>query len=376
MLPTMGAYYDGEVSRRHHVNVALNQELQVLEIEGETIDAPLRWPFALLRAQNNHREEDNVLTLTLHEHRSDETQRSLSRLSITDAVLIENLQHSCPNLFKADVNSGTLKRVVTRASMAVAALLLMLFVILPSMANTLAALIPIEREIAFGKTVVSQMEMFLGADRIGDLRCTNTDGLRALDKMTTQLTENSDLEYDLEVSVFDSEMINAFAAPGGQIVIMRGLLETVSGPDAVAAVLAHEIGHVENRDATKNSLRAAGSAGLLAMVLGDIGGGSLLAVLADHTLQASYSREAEEDADIFAIEMLNKAEIGTNGMAAFFDQLTQLESTVAKYLPGYLWTHPTTDARANRARENARIYPMGTPVLSQSEWDALGSICE
>ena len=107
------------------------------------------------------------------------------------------------------------------------------------MADTLATLIPVEREIAFGKTVVAQMESALGAADMGALRCTGPEGRAALDAMLTRLSGGQALQYDLEVQVFDHKMVNAFAAPGGQIVVMRGLLDSATGPDAVASVLAH-----------------------------------------------------------------------------------------------------------------------------------------
>jgi predicted Zn-dependent protease len=264
--------------------------------------------------------------------------------------------------------------LLARSALAVGAVVLMLFVILPRMADTLASVIPIEREIAFGKSVIAQMERALGAADLGDLRCNGDEGQAALDRMVARLTEGQDLQYDLNVRVFDHDMVNAFAAPGGQVVVMRGLLEDVSGPDAVAAVLAHEIGHVEARDATRIALRAAGSAGLLSMVLGDFTGGTIAVVLGERMMQASYTREAEAAADVFAIDMLNAAGVDSSGMAEFFDYIGELQGD-ALQIPEYLSTHPASDARAERARENAETQDATTPVLSDADWQALKGIC-
>ena len=100
----------------------------------------------------------------------------------------------------------------------------------------------------------------------------------------------------LTVIVLDDPMVNAFAAPGGQIVFFRGMIESAESPDELAAVMAHEVGHVVARDPTRLALRSVGSVGLLGLLLGDFAGGGLIVVLADQLLDSSYSREAEEKA--------------------------------------------------------------------------------
>jgi len=242
------------------------------------------------------------------------------------------------------------------------------------MADTLAALIPIEREIAFGKSVVAQIERALGGTQLGALQCTDPEGVAALEGMVTRLTGGRRMEYELNVVVFDHAMINAFAAPGGQIVLMRGLLDQAPGRDAVAAVLAHEIGHVERRDATRHALRAAGTAGLVSMVLGDFTGGAAAVVLGERLLQSSYTRAAEAEADSFALDMLNRAGIDSTGMAAFFEQLAAEDGRPK--LPAYFSTHPASADRAERARSNADDQQPTTAVLSDEDWQALKAICD
>jgi len=174
--------------------------------------------------------------------------------------------------------------------------------------------------------------------------------------------------------VFDHEMVNAFAAPGGQVVLMRGLIEAASGPEAVAGVLAHEIGHVENRDATRNALRAAGSAGLLSMVFGDFSGGAIAVVLAEQMLNAGYTREAERAADDFALEAMRRAGVDSAGLASFFEFIMEKQGDVPKGL-GYFMSHPPSQARAEKALRVAEGQGETKPVLSAAEWRALQDIC-
>ncbi len=216
-----GSYYDGETAGRHAVTVEMEEGAGALLLTGAALDGVHRWPLHRLRALADHA-RNTSLTLTLHARTKDESLRVAARLIITDKDLITRLEQLCPDLYRQDMHKGSWHKIIKRSALAVGALVLMVFVILPRMANTLAELIPIEREIAFGKSVTAQIESALGAADLGDLQCSNAEGRAALDKMAARLTKGQDLQYNLEINVLNHEMVNACAAPGGQIVVMRG----------------------------------------------------------------------------------------------------------------------------------------------------------
>ena len=366
-----GVFHDGQTAAEHSVEVALSGDGLSLRISGETLGAALLWPLPDLRAVSEPGQA-TPLILTRHAESGDESPRDPARLVLTDPALIDWLRRTRPALYRRDLRHGTGRRILKRAALALAALAVMLLFILPRMADTLAGLIPVEREVAFGKTVVAQMERFLGGDRLGALHCSDPAGEAALAAMIERLTAGRDLDYEIAATVFDHPMVNAFAAPGGQVVLMRGFLDKAGSADAAAAVLAHEIGHVVSRDATRHSLRAAGSAGLLSMVLGDVAGGVLLVALGEQMLNSSYSREAEREADRFALGMLDAAGGSTGGMAAFFEML---DEGAGGDLPDYLSSHPVTAERAEAARAHAAGQGTTSPVLDEGQWQALLGIC-
>lgn len=376
-----GRYFDGETAARHDVEIVLDEVAGVLAISGASVGDTRFWPTARLRTLTDQATE-SAMTVTLLDHADDGNQHDVARLSFSDPHLVRDLERLCPCLYRKDVGRGVLRKVALYSFSAVAALALIIFVILPRMADILAELIPVEREIALGKTIVSRIEWSI--DKFdsgeGELVCETESGREALDKMLERLTANRDLKFEPNIKIFDQPMVNAFAAPGGQIVLMRGLLDSASGPDAVAAVLAHEIGHAERRDGTRNAIRAAGSAGLLSMVLGDVTGGTLTVLMAEALLNASYSREAEAAADEFALEMLNDAGISSVGMAEFFeflelDEDASEEEFDAPEIPDYFSSHPASADRARRARENADEGRTIEPALNEEDWNALLSIC-
>ena len=368
-------YYVGASGRRLDVGVTLENSYYLRLSHPELPKGGINWPLSDLRKLQDQARTDQIILTLRADTAVDSALIEAARLTVDDPDLIRQIERLCPELLKRDMPKGSARKILIRIGVAMAAVVLMIFVILPAMANTLSYIIPIKREVAYGKAVVRQMERFLGGTTAGDLVCSSPDGDAALAKMIARLIETTPTDYELNVAVMRHEMVNAFAAPGGQIVLVEGLLKQAKSPDEVAAVLGHEIGHVEARDATRGALRAAGSAGLLSMVLGDFAGGTAAVVIAEYTLNASYTREAEAEADTYARNMLDEADVSTAGMSDFFGSLGDLESKMPD-LPLYLSSHPDTAARAGRAADFAQTQMATTPVLDKTEWAALLAICD
>jgi Zn-dependent protease with chaperone function len=359
------AYHDGLTARRHVVGVEVGQDGLVLHHDDGRAE---HWPFARLRRIAAHA-DGRTFTLALLSETGDELPRDPARLVVSDAGLAAEIARAAPLLARRELPRGALRRVAIGTAGALGAVALILFVIVPMLAATIAERMPRETEIAFGRSVVAQIEGFLAPDD-APLACEGAAGRAALGQMTARLTAARTLGYDLRIEVFDHPMVNAFAAPGGHVILMRGLIEAAESPEEVAGVLAHEIGHVEARDPTRLALRAAGSAGILSLLIGDMLGGAAIAVAAEYMLTAAYSRQAEAAADAYALAMLAEAGVGAEGLAAFFDRVAEEAAAV----PEYLSTHPGLAARAVVARA-APSAPGAPPILGAEEWAALRAIC-
>lgn len=371
--PVQATFFDGQSAQRHAALLSVSPDSSALFIDLSASGGKVwLWPLDRLRALTGQADAGS-LSLTLVADTDDESPRDPARLVVTDPAFVAWLRANAPHLRKRDVRRGTAAKILGRAAIAVAAIGLIVFVILPRMSDYLANHMPREAEVSFGRVVVAQIGNFLGAGKGGDLICHSPAGEAALNRLAARLMDGQDLQYAISFSVFDHSMVNAFAAPGGQIVILRGLLDKANSPDEVAAVLAHEIGHVEARDPTRLMLRAAGTAGIVAMLLGDATGGTIVGILGDQILQSSYTRRAESDADGFALAMLADARVSSAAFADFFDTLAGLEAGFAP--PDYLSSHPPTAARATRARAHAETQAATAPVLNDADWQALKAIC-
>jgi beta-barrel assembly-enhancing protease len=156
--------------------------------------------------------------------------------------------------------------------------------------------------------------------------------------------------FHFELMVVDDAEVNAFALPGGYVVVNSGLLSEAESGEEVAGVLAHELSHVTERHSTR---RLAGSLGVsvalgLALGLVDLG---VPAYTMAELAGLRYGRGHEREADARGQELLKRAGISPLGMATFFERLSQ-----ARALPELLSTHPDPGGRAAQARLAARDF--------------------
>lgn len=138
---------------------------------------------------------------------------------------------------------------------------------------------------------------------------------------------------------------NAFALPDGTLVLTDELVKLADGDtEMLVGVLAHEIGHVELEHSLRQLYRAAGTAGLIMLIAGDIGSGMEdILVEGGGLLALSYSRTAETAADRHSVELMSKAGMDPAAIARFFELLeTKLGD---KSSTGMLSTHPGTPER-------------------------------
>ena len=165
--------------------------------------------------------------------------------------------------------------------------------------------------------------------------------------------------------------VNAFAAPGGHVVVLSGLIDEAKSGDEVAGVLAHEIAHVIHRHPMESLVRAMGLAVLAEALSGDGLGGTAAMLLA----VTAYSREAEADAT--AVALLEAAGYDPLGLTDFFGRMAGEEKrSGAGLIPSYLSTHPPSEARV-RMIDNLAAGDRGqTGKLSPRTFKVLQGIYE
>lgn len=169
---------------------------------------------------------------------------------------------------------------------------------------------------------------------------------------STPVTQGQNYQF----FVLKDSSVNAFAMPGGVIGLHTGLITTSSTESELASVMAHEIGHVEQRHIARMMSRQGSNT---ALVIGSL----LLAVLAGRNSpnaagavlmsgqaaaiqnQLAYSRDYEREADRVGVQILGEAGFDPQGMPDFFERLYGKTRTMEGGAPSYLRTHPLTQDR-------------------------------
>ncbi|MEN9868493.1 MAG: hypothetical protein RL748_4083, partial [Pseudomonadota bacterium] len=164
--------------------------------------------------------------------------------------------------------------------------------------------------------------------------------------------------YKWQFMIVNDPQSNAFALPGGQVVIHSGLILKARNADEVLGVLGHEIAHVEQQHSVQNLIASAGAYLVVSALFGDVTG--LTAVLVNSApmlLAQSYSRHFEEEADEVGMSYLHLAGINPQGLISFFESLVKEEEKqwrkiendqtreAAKVGLQFLSTHPATEKR-------------------------------
>jgi beta-barrel assembly-enhancing protease len=173
-----------------------------------------------------------------------------------------------------------------------------------------------------------------------------------VNKLGGELTAGS--HYHYQWLVVHDDAINAFAMPGGIVIVNTGLLKAADQPDEVAAVLAHEVQHVEQKHALKNMLNSAGVATVVMLVLGDA---NTAMILVAHQISTQFfSRKVEAEADAKGLALLLKKNINGEGMATFFKKLAKLNPTQSD-IPEWVSSHPDTKNRILAADAFVKNHP-------------------
>lgn len=153
-----------------------------------------------------------------------------------------------------------------------------------------------------------------------------------------RLTAGSRYRYRWFVAA--SPEVNAFAMPGGYVVVYTGLIEAADSAEEVAGVLAHEVQHVELRHSLRNMIHGLGWRAVLALALGDLSGG-VWGGMAEQLGSMAFSRDLERQADQEGLKALRRAGIAPQGMVSFFAKLAAREGANLALLS----SHPATEER-------------------------------
>lgn len=210
---------------------------------------------------------------------------------------------------------------------------------------------PMVSDVMADGTLASLDKTVLGASRLPPTRQKAIlDGFHKLASFSSRGAKGYELNFR------DGGYIgpNAFALPNGSLVLTDQLVDMAGKDDEmILGVLAHEIGHVEKHHSLRQLYRAAGTAGLIMLIAGDIGsGGEEILTDGAALLTLSYSRSAEAEADRVSVELMSRAGNDPAAIGRFF---TLLEDKLGDHAStSMLSTHPGTPERRKAIEDYAK----------------------
>jgi predicted Zn-dependent protease len=216
-------------------------------------------------------------------------------------------------------------------------------------------------------------------EKLGDLfwehlgdegdQITDTLTVAAMDSLVHRLCDANAIPRErIKVHVFRADVVNAFAMPGGHLVVNSALIEDCKSPEQLCGVLAHEIAHIELRHVMKKLVREVGMSVLVNITTGGGDGGQIGEVVGALSSKA-FDRDMEREADMKAVDYLTNASIDPHPFADFLYLTGNGESEEAFE---WLSTHPSSKERMEYViAEIGKRQFVVKPVISVSTWEQL-----
>lgn len=200
-------------------------------------------------------------------------------------------------------------------------------------------MLSVEKEMKIGEFFFDNLALDPQFKVIGSLFTDSCIGI-----ISDRLTDSLDTEYEYNIHIFNNNMINAFALPGGNIMVSSGLIEQCEKAEELAAVLAHEIAHIEKKHLIGKLIKDLGLAILLSndpFLIGEV---------SHSAASTAYDRRKEKEADLFALDLMEKSSIDPRVLGVFFRKLKDKDLDYDKRFE-MMMTHPHNDNRIRMALE-------------------------
>lgn len=267
----------------------------------------------------------------------------LSILKHPDLEQLQGIKDADRSVKRHKISLGS---IVLGTLAAIAILVVAFYIFRGAIVKSIAMKVPMSYQEQIGKPI---FESTLESNEV--LKSDTLD--RYINELTQPLISNlNDTSYHFTFAVIEEETINAFALPGGYVVIHSALLEKAESPDEVAGVLAHEISHVTGRHHLRGLFNQVGTFYILGMFFGDISLVGDLINMGANLESLTYSRSFESESDMEGLKLALASGYTADGFVSFFKKLKE-EYGESSLFANYLSTHPNSSDRISAIEAEA-----------------------
>ncbi len=360
-------YFDGQKSNAHEATAQLrDHQLYIDYINENNVHTTVIWQVPKVR-----KNQWTGFKSIVFEY-GDFPQQSIQvdeHAALGPALLeIMHANKSALGMFYYKISNSGLRGVVLSAMLFVICGLLLYFYAFPFFAEKIAAQIPIEYEIKMGRQIYENMILPKEQDLISSDKSPKVDSVLSMRVNEFAKKINFSSPYPINVTVVDDKIVNAFALPGGNIIIYTGLLHKIKTSSELAGLLGHEVSHINKRHSLKNLARSLSGYLFITILTSDINGLTTVFIDQAHQLNSlSYSRALETEADIEGINILKNNKIDAMGMYSLMQTLKTAQSHTVD-IPGFLSTHPLTEDRMTYIKKHAKNITFNTHTDLEVIW--------
>jgi predicted Zn-dependent protease len=356
-------YFDGINPIKHEVNITITRDgLKIQKLK----DGTYFWWNLSETKQTNDIYADREIKL-------EKGDNIPEILIIKDLSFIESLKKISPHFqtkFQTTASRSKWLKTILYLSIASIITIIVLYKwLLPSLTELIAQKIPVSWEVKLGKNYKEYFVSEFGTCEEKEL----SDKIEHIkDKLVKTINKT---DYNYNVTILNFEMVNAFALPGGEIIIFKGLIEKASRPEELAGVMAHEIQHIEQRHTTKILIKDKSFEILMSAISGDTGGVDYALKAAKTLGGLAYRRSEESSADTEGIKMLVNARIDPYGLIDFFKTMKKEYGNMPDIFK-YISTHPDTEDRIEKLDSMIKGYSFKPQkLLPDVNWEKTKMLC-
>jgi len=224
--------------------------------------------------------------------------------------------------------------------------------LVPLLAERLAKRVPVSYEERLGDGIYNAIKPTFTID-VGKTAYIN-DFFREL---------NIDSKYNINITVVKEDVVNAFAMPGGNIVVYDKIIAGMNGYEELAALLSHEFTHVNEKHTTRSLFRQQASSLFMSIIFGDVGTiGNVIVGSADNLKGLSYSRKLEKDADLNGVKILSERKIDCYGFIHLFELLEKEIAQTGRESTEWINSHPDIEKRMAYTKANSLFNKNGVEI--------------
>ena len=342
-----GVYFDGQSAKPQPVVIELFANL--IRFGNETVFPALEEQEVMIEAL------EDIDFSSAHKIQLKFGDFPPQTLVIEAPTSVDAFKHYYPQFSEASIYNQILKGNIAKVLgfsvvLLVGIVFLYMNVIAPVIATAAVNLVPKAAEIKLGEKMSEPLFATLDIDSAKSAQLNDffeKTGFKS--------------EYPVELYVCEDDVVNALAIPGGKIVIYQGILDAFQSWEELAAVLGHELAHVEKQHSLKQMSRNLSTYLVFSIMTSDASGVTAVFLENAFTLQdMSNSRGMETEADEMGFQYLEELSVNPQGMVDLFKALQSeqidLGENVEK-LTKMMSTHPLTEDRIQHAEDLIAALP-------------------